>query len=109
MPGCVAQAGGEGATARLASMISCPQDAGIHFVAVAPATEGHGQVKFLGDDFQAAVHALFAMSAQTIEKGPADQRALGARCQGPQYVLAAADAAVHPDFGATRHRLNDLR
>jgi hypothetical protein len=73
------------------------------------AAEGHRDVQFLVDDLQRLGHAGFAHRAQAVDHGAADHRA--ARAQGPglEHVLAAADAAVHPDLDLAAHRRDDGR
>ena len=71
------------------------------------AGEGHGDVHFVVEDFQRAGDTCFAVGAEAVDVGAADEYAACTQCQGAQDVLAAADAAVHPHFDIVSDGGND--
>ena len=60
-------------------------------------------------DLQRFGDAGLAHRAQAVDHSAADHRAARAQCPGLQHVLAAADAAVHPDLDLVAYRGHDSR
>jgi len=61
------------------------------------------------NDLQCFVHAFPTHGAQTVKKRAADVTAFGAQRARLEYILTAADAAVHVHFDLLANRIHDLR
>ncbi len=72
------------------------------------AGERHGDIQFLGDDFDRPGDARLAAGAQTEDVGAADEAAFGAERQRAHHVLARADAAIEHEFDLRAHCIGNF-